>query len=89
VVLVEPTLAGTSTRLVAEAMVDVPHRVLGLGVTRERELRRYGTPRQHAAAHGLDPGGLRRSISRFLDTPGLGGYGGAAAAAGESGEGAA
>lgn len=72
VVLVEPYLAGTSTRLVAEALVDVPHRVLGLGVSRERELRRYGTPQQHASAHGLDPAGLRRSISRFLERSGLG-----------------
>ncbi|HET6698196.1 MAG TPA: transketolase [Nocardioidaceae bacterium] len=89
VVIVEPYLAGTSTRLVAEAMVDVPHRVLGLGVPRERELRRYGTPDQHAAAHGLDPVGLRRSISRFLETPRIGAGGSAAAAGGVSGEGVA
>ena len=67
VVLVEPYLAGTSARLVHEALTDQPHRVLSLGVGRD-ELRRYGTPEQHIAAHGLDPAGLRASITGFLDT---------------------
>lgn len=66
VVLVEPYLAGTSTRLVADALGDVTHRTLALGVGAE-ELRRYGRPDQHRAAHGLDPSGLRASIARFLD----------------------
>ena len=65
VVLVEPYLAGTSSRLVSDALTDVPHRLLALGVGPE-ELRRYGRPEQHIAAHALDPAGLRRSISRFL-----------------------
>ncbi len=65
VVLVEPYLAGTSTRPVDEALRHLPHRVLGLGVGRQ-ELRRYGTPREHQAAHGLDAAGLRRSITDFL-----------------------
>lgn len=65
VVLVEPYLAGTSTSSVAEALRDRPHRVLGLGVAQE-ELRNYGTPRQHAIAHGLGAAGLRRSIVTFL-----------------------
>lgn len=65
VVLVEPYLAGTSARCVDDALVDVPHRLLSLGVART-ELRRYGTPADHAAAHGLDAAGLRRSVSRFL-----------------------
>jgi transketolase len=65
VVLVEPYLAGTSTREVGEALADRPHRVLGLGVARD-ELRNYGTPRQHAIAHGLGSAGLRRSIVSFL-----------------------
>lgn len=64
VVLVEPYLAGTSTRAVGEALADVPHRVLGLGVGR-RELRRYGTIEEHVAAHGLDPESLRERIVRF------------------------
>jgi transketolase len=64
VVLVEPYLAGTSTGRVAEALSDVPHRVLGLGVGR-RELRRYGTIEEHVAAHGLDATSLQRRIGGF------------------------
>ncbi|MBL1085931.1 transketolase [Streptomyces actinomycinicus] len=64
VVLVEPYLAGTSTAAVNEALSDVPHRVLGLGVGR-RELRRYGTIEEHVAAHGLDPAALRERIGGF------------------------
>jgi transketolase len=67
VVLVEPYLAGTSVPAVAEALSDIPHRVLGLGVGRE-ELRRYGTPPEHQAAHGLDPAALRARITHFLGT---------------------
>ncbi|QGV77532.1 transketolase family protein [Streptomyces ficellus] len=65
VVLVEPYLAGTSTAAATEALADVPHRVLGLGVGR-RELRRYGGMDEHLAAHGLDPRGLRARITAFL-----------------------
>ena len=65
VVLVEPYLAGTSSRLVAAALSDVPHRALHLGVGRA-EQRRYGTPADHARWHGLDPAGLLASISGFL-----------------------
>jgi transketolase len=65
VVLAEPYLAGTSSREVSEALLDLPHRVLGLGVGRA-ELRRYGTPAEHAAAHGLDPASLRERIAAFL-----------------------
>ena len=64
VVLAEPYLAGTSVPEVAAALADVPHRVLGLGVARE-ELRRYGTPQQHQAAHGLDAASLRQRIAAF------------------------
>jgi transketolase len=65
VVLVEPYLAGTSARLIDEALSDRPHRTLALGVGRT-EQRRYGTPEQHDALHGLDAAGLRRSIATFL-----------------------
>ena len=65
VVLAEPYLAGTSNRAVDEALLDVPHRVLGLGVGRA-ELRRYGTPADHEAAHGLDAASLWTRISDFL-----------------------
>ena len=65
VVLVEPYLAGTSTAAVNDALADLPHRVLGLGVGR-RELRRYGTVEEHTAAHGLDARSLRERIGGFL-----------------------
>lgn len=64
VVLVEPYLAGTSTAAATEALAEVPHRILGLGVARA-ELRRYGTMDEHTAAHGLDPASLRARISAF------------------------
>ena len=65
VVLVEPWLAGTSAHQVAAALRDVPHRLLALGVGRT-ELRRYGTPEEHVAAHGLDAAGIRASLDGFL-----------------------
>jgi transketolase len=65
VVLVEPYLAGTSARQVAEALRGVPHRVLHLGVGRA-EVRRYGHWQDHARAHGLDAAGVRASITDFL-----------------------
>jgi transketolase len=65
VVLVEPYLAGTSSRCVDDALVDVPHRLLALGVGR-RELRRYGTPADHASAHGLNAAGIRQAVAGFL-----------------------
>jgi transketolase len=65
VVLVEPYLSGTSARLVSEALAGVPHRALHLGVGRA-EVRRYGSWRDHAQAHGLDPAGLRASIIPFI-----------------------
>jgi transketolase len=66
VVLVEPWLAGTSARVVTDALRDVPHRLLALG-TRRMELRHYGTPAEHQRAHGLDAAGIRRSVESFLD----------------------
>ena len=65
VVLVEPYLAGTSVGVVAEALRDRPHRILGLGVGRA-ELGHYGTAAQHDRAHGLDVAGLRASIDAFV-----------------------
>jgi transketolase len=64
VVLVEPYLAGTSSRLAAEALQGVPHQLLALGVGRA-DLRRYGSPADHARWHGLDAAGLRASIREF------------------------
>jgi transketolase len=65
VVLVEPYLAGTSAGVVSEALAGRPHRLLSLGV-RELELRRYGTPADHARMQGLDAAGIRRSVLEFL-----------------------
>ena len=65
VVAAEPYLAGTSVPEVAVALADLPHRVLGLGVGRE-ELRHYGTPQQHQAAHGLDAASLHTQIAGFI-----------------------
>ncbi|WP_019062143.1 transketolase family protein [Streptomyces prunicolor] len=64
VVLVEPYLAGTSTTAANDALADVPHRVLGLGVGRA-ELRRYGTVAEHLTTHGLDTRTLRERIGGF------------------------
>jgi transketolase len=64
-ILVEPYLAGTSARLVADALPDVPRRLLNLGVGRT-DLRRYGSPADHERWHGLDPATLRRRIGEFI-----------------------
>jgi transketolase len=64
-VVVEPYLSGTSSRLVAEALADTPHRALHLGVGRT-EVRHYGSAADHARTHGLDSAGLRKSITDFL-----------------------
>ena len=71
VVLVEPWLAGSSAHAVADALRDLPHRLLSLGVSREREIRRYGRASQHIAAHGLDVAGIRNSIEDFLGASAL------------------
>ncbi|MEU4691937.1 transketolase [Actinoplanes sp. NPDC023714] len=65
IVVVEPYLAGTSARLISEILQNRPHRSLHLGPG-SAEVRRYGTWRDHAREHGLDPAGLRRSITEFL-----------------------
>jgi transketolase len=64
VVLVEPYLTGTSGAEVAAALSDRPQRMLSLGVAKG-ELRRYGEPQEHRAAHGLDAAGIRSSLDRW------------------------
>jgi transketolase len=65
VVLVEPYLAGTSAAEVAKAIGHRPHRLLALGIENP-ELRRYGEPEEHRAAHGLDARGIRAALVEFL-----------------------
>ena len=65
VVLVEPYLAGTSSAEVSNALKDIPHRLLALGVDR-REHRHYGRSSEHDKAYGLDSAGIRCSIDDFL-----------------------
>jgi len=64
--VVEPYLEGTSAAQVSAALADRPSRVHHVGVPRDAELRRYGTPRDHAAAHGLDAAGIRRRVKELL-----------------------
>ncbi|MCS7478297.1 transketolase family protein [Umezawaea endophytica] len=66
VLLVEPYLEGTSTRLVTEALADLPARVRSLGVQREAELRAYGTAQDHDAAHDLDALGVAAAVRRMF-----------------------
>ena len=65
VVLIEPYQRGTSTGEVADALIEVPHRVLSIGVGRE-EVHRYGTPAEHDRLHGLDAEGIGASIEAFI-----------------------
>ena len=65
IVLVEPYQEGTSSAEVSAALVDVPHRLLAIGV-RKIEYRGYGTIADHDRAHGLDESTLRARIGAFL-----------------------
>ena len=71
IVLVEPCLVGTSAAEVSAALIDVPHRLLALGVPCT-EHRHYGTEAEHRAGHGLDASGIRGSIAEFLAMSGPG-----------------
>ena len=64
-VLVEPSLEGTSADEVTRAIRDRPTRLLSIGVP-NKEHRHYGTRHHHAAAHGLDAAGLRLRIEEFI-----------------------
>lgn len=65
VVLVEPYLEGTSSRLVSQTLSDRPHRLLAIGVGRE-EVRRYGSAEDHERLHGLDAEGIAARLRGFL-----------------------
>ena len=64
VVVVEPSLEGTSAAAVTEVLRDRPIRLLSIGVGHD-ERRNYGTRREHDAAWGLDADGLRSRITAF------------------------
>jgi transketolase len=65
VVVVEPYLAGTTVPQIAKALSDRPMMIDAIGVANP-ELRHYGTPRELKASHGLDAGGIRRSMEDLL-----------------------
>ncbi|AFR10070.1 transketolase family protein [Nocardiopsis alba] len=66
VLMVEPYLEGTSALEISEALADRRHRQRSLGVGRGSELRAYGTPEEHARAHGLDVEGIAKSARDFF-----------------------
>lgn len=61
ITIVEPYLAGTSVSTIAAAFSDRAMRIHAHGI-RDPELRRYGSPRDHRRAHGLDSAGIRRFL---------------------------
>lgn len=65
VVEVEPWHEGTSAHAVSAALADRPHRLLSIG-TRHEEVRHYGSPREHAEAHGLTGPRLAERIRAWL-----------------------
>ena len=67
VIIVEPSLEGTSAAEVSSALSDCPHRLLSIGIP-NAELRKYGSAAQHNEAHGLDVAGLRTRIASWLDS---------------------
>lgn len=64
IAIVEPYLEGTSVHAIAEALSDIPHRLLSIGVKRD-ELRQFGTPEEHIMAHGLSIQGLKLRFTKF------------------------
>ncbi|CAI2026627.1 1-deoxy-D-xylulose-5-phosphate synthase [Serratia fonticola] len=66
IAIVEPYLVGTSSFRVSNALKQIPHRLLALGV-QQKELRNFGTPEEHIRAHGLDTLSLRKQLTTFFD----------------------
>ncbi|MDT7578708.1 MAG: transketolase [Pseudonocardiales bacterium] len=59
--LVEPYLAGTAASQIADALAEIPHRLISHGV-RNVDLHRFGTTLDHDRAHGLDLASLRERL---------------------------
>jgi transketolase len=65
IAIVEPYLVGTSSHYVSDALTDVPHRLLSIGVALD-ELRKFGTPEEHISNHGLDTLSLKNKFMAFF-----------------------
>ncbi len=65
VVVVEPYLEGSSAAEIDQALLDIPHRTLSIGVPNV-ELRAYGTVAELGSLAGLDATSIRRRISDFI-----------------------
>lgn len=72
VVVVEPWWEGTSLSAVTSALNDRPRRFLAVG-TRHEEVRRYGTPDDHADLHGLNGSAIARRVQTWLSSDGVAG----------------
>ncbi len=65
IVIVEPYLVGTSSHYVSDALTDIPHRLLSVGVELD-EHRKFGTPEKHCRYHGLDTLSLKNKFISFF-----------------------
>jgi transketolase len=63
--VVERYLQGTTAPAILAALPGRAIELLSIGVPNV-ELRRYGSPRDHARAHGLDAAGIRRRLEAWL-----------------------
>jgi transketolase len=66
VISVTPFLEGTLTPLLTQALAHRPSRFGSIGIGHD-VLRKYGTAQEHDHARGLDTGGIREQVSRFIE----------------------